>query len=293
MRLLLIGESDFLEETSFLLKRTSHEVSGCSLQAANIKIAVNHPDVAIIHLKDAYSIPSFFLQLQQTLASSQGGYHPVLVGLIPHETSREQYIKYYNIGFELVVEAPIDLELLTAQINVFLRKIAASTAAQSPHLLLEEKTRDCFLKTNKGELLAFFKATPLQFDIISLLIKKPRWVWSREHLEEVLSDKMSRFDRRAIDSSINRLRDRLKTQIKRLPLGSWQIDPSHKHPFIHTEYGGGYYFQDCLQLGREQMDSQPRLPTIRQGEFMLQPGSTPLSFPLNIQECAYSWDPEG
>ena len=289
MRCLLVGESAFLEETSFLLNRTNYEVSGCSFHEAITKIAINHPDITIIHLEQLVSISSFVLQLQRMLGLDHGGYYPILVGLSPHETNRDQYIKYYNIGFELVVEAPIDIELLIARIKVLIRRIGlGNTITQSSHLMLDQSTRDCFLKTVQGELLGFFKATPMQFDIIQLLVQHPRRVWSREQLEDTLSDKISRFDKRAVDTAINRLRERFKAQVQKLPPDSWQINPLYKYPFIHTEYGSGYYFLDCLQLGKELRVSSSPLPAIQQGGFTLQPGST-RPFPFSIQDCAYFW----
>ncbi|MEM9152549.1 MAG: hypothetical protein AAGB19_19120, partial [Cyanobacteria bacterium P01_F01_bin.3] len=122
MRCLLVGGNTFLEETSFLLTQTNYEVSGCSFDEALTKMVINHPDIAIINLEPFIPIPSFFLRLQQTLSPEQRSYCPILVGFIPHETSRGQHIKYYNIGFDLVVDLPIDIKFLMARIKVLIRR---------------------------------------------------------------------------------------------------------------------------------------------------------------------------
>ncbi|MEL6381576.1 MAG: winged helix-turn-helix domain-containing protein [Cyanobacteria bacterium J06626_18] len=289
MRCLLVGDKTFLKETACLLNQTNYELSGCSFPEALTKIALNHPDCVFIHLDAVSSLSGFFLQLPQRL-QDQGSYSPILVAVAPHETSRDQELKYYRMGFELVVEAPVSIHLLIARLKVLIRRIGIdNTTTQSSHLLLNGRTRDCFLKTHQGELLGFFKATPMQFDIIQLLAQHPRWRWSREQLESTLSHKISRIDKRAVDVAISRLRERFREQIHKLPPDSWHINPPHRYPFIHTEHGGGYYFLDCLQLGKEPRAATPSLPPIRQGRFTLQPNST-RPFPFSIQDCEYSWD---
>ena len=288
MRCVLVGESGFLEEASFLLSQTGYEVSGCSFHEAIPKIAINHPDIAIIHLKPDVSISAFVLQLQRLLGPDQGSYCPILVGIVPHETSKEEHIKYYNIGFELVVDSPVDTDILMARIKAISRRVGiGKTITQSQHLMLDSNTRDCFLKTSNGELLGYFKATPMQFDIILLLVQRPRWVWSRDQLEQILSDKMSRFDKRAVDTAINRLRERFKAQVQKLPANSWQIDRMYRYPFVQTDYGAGYYFLDCLQLGKELRAHSLTLPPVQQGEFMLWSNST-RQFPFNVDDCTLS-----
>ncbi|MEM9093228.1 MAG: hypothetical protein AAGC93_31445, partial [Cyanobacteria bacterium P01_F01_bin.53] len=129
----------------------------------------------------------------------------------------------------------------------------------------------------------------MQFDIIQRLVQHPRRVWCRDQFEVILNNNISKFDNRAVDSSINRLRERFKAQIQKLPAGSWQINPLYKYPFIQTEYGSGYYFLDCLQLGKELRGTNSPLQPIRQGGFQLYPDNT-RPFPFNIQDCTYSWD---
>lgn len=295
MRCLLVGGTN---ETAFLLNQTDYEISDCSLGEALTKIALNHPDCAIIDLNSAglisrEAISSFLRQLPQVLGQDQGCYYPILVGLVPHETRRDQQVKYYHMGFEVVIEAPIDRDLLVAQLKVLSRRIGiGNTITQSSHLMLNERTRDCFLKTKQGELLGFFKATPMQFDVLQLLAQNPRRVWSRDHLGDTLNNRISRFDRRAIDTTINRLRERFRAEIQKLPPNSWQINPLYKNPFIHTEYGSGYYFLDCLQLGKELRAARATLSPIRQGGLKIQPSNTH-TFPFNIENCAYSWDSQG
>ncbi|MGF1524103.1 MAG: response regulator transcription factor [Leptolyngbyaceae cyanobacterium] len=293
MRCLLVGGNTFLEETSFLFDQTNYEISGCSFDEALTKMAINHPDIAVINLEPFISIPSFFLRLQQIIRPDQGSYCPILIGFIPHETSKEQHIKYYNIGFELVVEPPVDIDFLMARIKALIRRIGIGKhITQSQHLMLDRHTRDCFLKTSNGELLGFFKATPMQFDIIQRLVQYPRRIWYRDQFEAAINNTISKFDNRAVDTSINRLRERLREQLQKLPKGSWQINPLCKYPFIQTEYGSGYYFLDCLQLGKDLRAANSSLQPVRQGGFKVCPDNT-RPFPFNIQDCAYSWDGQG
>ena len=285
MRFLVVGETSFHQEIASLFGQ-ANEVSACQFQDGLTKINLNRPDVIILDLRQTIELPSFLRQFQQTLNSDTESYVPILVGVVAHEARKEQKIKYYRLGFEVVAEYPIDQDFLQSNITVIARRCGiGKKIIQSPHLMLEGQARDCFLKTNRGELLAFFKATPMQFELIKLLAKSPRRVWGREELVAALNNHASKFDNRAVDTSINRLRERIRGLLQKLPAGSWEKAPLYKYPFVQTEYGVGYFFLDCLRLQGDETLMQAKLP-IRQAGLQIEPNYEQ-SFPFNLEECRY------
>lgn len=285
MRCLIVGDHSIQREVASLLSGSQHEISDCSPLECFTKITFNRPDVIIIDLRKGFSD---FRQLQESCQSADGDYAPILVGLTAHETHQERCLRYYDLGFEIVLEFPLNPDLLITLIKVFARRSGiGENTVQSTHLMLNNRTRDCFLKTNRGELLSFFKATPMQFGLISLLVKSPRRVWQKEELELALpSSKSPRFDNRAVDTSINRLRERMSLLLSQLPEDSWEKSALYKYPFIQTEHGLGYYFLDCLHLQGDGEASFPMQSPIRQAGLQIQPNHQ-RQFPFLLEDCRY------
>lgn len=289
MRNLVVGGLNFTRETVGMLEPLHSQVSICPWAEAPSKITLNHPDIAILDLSESQAT-SFIVSLRQILQTHEG-YAPVLVGLVPHETALEEQVKFYNLGFDLIVECPINPDMLTARIQALNRRVGREKRTlKSQHLLLDIYTHDVFLQNQHGELYGHFKASPMQFKILQSFVRNPRRIWSRESLDASLRPEFEKeTDIRAIDTTIKRLRTRLTELLKKLPANSWAIERQCKDPFIHTEKGAGYFFQDRLRLVQEDEATFSNLvawsssPQARWSDFNY-------SFPYNLQDASIAWE---
>ncbi len=92
------------------------------------------------------------------------------------------------------------------------------------HFKMNTKTREAYLDDKLVEGL-----TPKEFDLLLTLAKKPRQVFSREKLLELVWDYQYFGDERTVDAHIKNLRHKLE-------------EDSKKPKYIVTVYGIGYKF---------------------------------------------------
>lgn len=97
------------------------------------------------------------------------------------------------------------------------------------HFKLSSKTREAFL--NGKEIPGL---TPKEFDLLKTLAKKPRQVFSREQLLELVWDYEYYGDERTVDAHIKKLRQKIE-----------KVGPQ----VIQTVWGVGYKFDDS-EVGR-------------------------------------------
>ncbi|WP_122646668.1 response regulator transcription factor [Enterococcus mediterraneensis] len=95
---------------------------------------------------------------------------------------------------------------------------------QTDHFKMNTKTREAYLdgKTIEG-------LTPKEFDLLYTLAKKPRQVFSREQLLELVWDYQYFGDERTVDAHIKKLRQKIE-----------KVGPQ----VIQTVWGVGYKFDD-------------------------------------------------
>lgn len=95
---------------------------------------------------------------------------------------------------------------------------------QTDHFKMNTKTREAYLNGNLIDGL-----TPKEFDLLHTLAKKPRQVFSREQLLEMVWDYQYFGDERTVDAHIKKLRQKIE-----------KAGPQ----VIQTVWGVGYKFDD-------------------------------------------------
>lgn len=95
---------------------------------------------------------------------------------------------------------------------------------KTDHFKLNSSTREAYLNDNRIDGL-----TPKEFDLLRVLAKKPRQVFSREQLLQLIWDYEYYGDERTVDAHIKKLRQKIE-----------KVGPQ----VIQTVWGVGYKFDD-------------------------------------------------
>ena len=136
------------------------------------------------------------------------------------------------IGFECgaddYITKPFNILELKARIRAMLRRASGGKQGQSlitaGDLTLDTEQR---VAIRDGETV---ELTAKEYDLIELLMKNPRRVYSRENLMNVVWGYSYAGDYRTVDVHIRRLREKLERQ---------PAEPE----YILTKWGVGYYFK--------------------------------------------------
>lgn len=237
----------------FLARRV--EVNCCLPPQSIAVISRDQPDIVCIDTESSASLPTFFNQLQSMyIAPRIGGYYPIVIGITPCQVELKNSIVYLDLGFDFIFQKPVDHVVFFAQLQALDRRLGIdSNAIMSPHLLLSKSTQDCYIKNANGTLLSHFRVTPLQFELLAILVKSPRGIWSRPELSQRLCTKLlGDFNGRAIDKAIYKIRRALNEHLDDLqPLQPWSLAPTYTNAFIHTHTMSGYYFFDAINFSSD------------------------------------------
>ena len=103
-------------------------------------------------------------------------------------------------------------------------KVGADFDFKTDHFKLNSSTREAYLNDNRIDGL-----TPKEFDLLRVLAKKPRQVFSREQLLQLVWDYEYYGDERTVDAHIKKLRQKIE-----------KVGPQ----VIQTVWGVGYKFDD-------------------------------------------------
>ena len=137
------------------------------------------------------------------------------------------------IGFECgaddYITKPFNILELKARIRAMLRRATGSAAQGKSQITAGDLTLDTEQRVaiRDGEVV---ELTAKEYDLIELLMKNPRRVYSRENLMNVVWGYSYTGDYRTVDVHIRRLREKLE----RTP-----AEPE----YILTKWGVGYYFK--------------------------------------------------
>ena len=139
------------------------------------------------------------------------------------------------IGFECgaddYITKPFNILELKARIRAMLRRASggaqgkAASRITAGDLILDTEQR---VAIRDGETV---ELTAKEYDLIELLMKNPRRVYSRENLMNVVWGYSYTGDYRTVDVHIRRLREKLEEN---------PAEPDH----IMTKWGVGYYFKE-------------------------------------------------
>jgi two-component system OmpR family response regulator len=139
------------------------------------------------------------------------------------------------MGADEYVTKPFSTIALIARIKALYRRtqlnqlcstqqIASDFDVQTPHFKLNSKTREAFLDDQQIENL-----TPKEFDLLKTLASKPKQVFTREQLLQLVWNYEYYGDERTVDAHIKKLRQKIE-----------KAGPQ----VIQTVWGVGYKFDD-------------------------------------------------
>ena len=137
------------------------------------------------------------------------------------------------IGFECgaddYITKPFNILELKARIRAMLRRATGSAAQGKSPITVGDLTLDTEQRVaiRDGEVV---ELTAKEYDLIELLMKNPRRVYSRENLMNVVWGYSYTGDYRTVDVHIRRLREKLERR---------PAEPE----YIQTKWGVGYYFK--------------------------------------------------
>ncbi|HIZ52520.1 MAG TPA: response regulator transcription factor [Candidatus Enterococcus avicola] len=158
-----------------------------------------------------------------------------IIMLTARDSESDQVIGL-EMGADDYVTKPFSPITLIARIKALYRRseiIEASVAdktddlsfdIETQHFKMNTKTREAYLDEERIEGL-----TPKEFDLLYTLAKKPRQVFSREQLLELVWDYQYFGDERTVDAHIKKLRQKIE-----------KVGPQ----VIQTVWGVGYKFDD-------------------------------------------------
>lgn len=151
--------------------------------------------------------------------------------------SESDQILGLEMGADEYVSKPFSPITLIARIKALHRRAQISALGSSKqnkvdddfdvktdHFKLNSSTREAYLNNNRIDSL-----TPKEFDLLRVLAKKPRQVFSREQLLQLVWDYEYYGDERTVDAHIKKLRQKIE-----------KVGPQ----VIQTVWGVGYKFDD-------------------------------------------------
>lgn len=149
--------------------------------------------------------------------------------MLTAKTTEEDRLAGLGLGADDYVTKPFSPKELAARVRAVLRRLPDESLERGPSEIRHGKLTVKFLNqeaTLEGKSL---QLTPIEFKILSILIKEPGRVFSRAQLiEKAMGWDFDGFDR-TIDVHILNLRRK--------------VEPDPNHPiYIKTVYGTGYKF---------------------------------------------------
>jgi len=147
-----------------------------------------------------------------------------IIMLTARDSESDQVIGL-EMGADDYVTKPFSPLTLIARIKALHRRSDNRFDIVTDHFKMNTKTREAYLNE-----VAIEGLTPKEFDLLFTLAKKPRQVFSREQLLELVWDYQYFGDERTVDAHIKKLRQKIE-----------KVGPQ----IIQTVWGVGYKFDDA------------------------------------------------
>ncbi len=134
-------------------------------------------------------------------------------------------------GADDYITKPFNILEVKARIRAIIRRTAKKATAENKKKYMEvgDLVLDC-----EGRRVSIagkeINLTAKEFDVLELLVFNPNKVFSRENLLNIVWGYEYPGDVRTVDVHIRRLREKI------------EANPSEPK-YVHTKWGGGYYFQ--------------------------------------------------
>ena len=189
--------------------------------------AAENPDIIILDLM----LPEIDgLEVARTIRKTSNV--PIIV-LSAKDTEFDKVIGL-EIGADDYVAKPFSAVTIMARIKALLRRTQRATVAdntfasefdvETDHVKINTKTHEAFIDGKQIENL-----TPKEFDLLMVMAKHQRQVFTREHLLTKIWEDPFYGDERTVDAHIKKLRQKIEA-----------VGPH----VIHTVWGVGYKFDD-------------------------------------------------
>ena len=219
-------DNDILEVETFALKNSNYEVKGFT-NAKDFYAAVEEkvPSLAVL---DVMLPDEDGLQIVQNIRHNPRAAH-VPVIMVTARTTEIDKVKGLDTGADDYLTKPFNILELKARVRALLRRTAGVQRSQGGLLTVGKIT----LNTEERVALRDGRTVDLtakEYDLIELLMRNPRRVYSRENLMNVVWGYTYAGDYRTVDVHIRRLREKLEEN---------PAEPDH----IMTKWGVGYYFK--------------------------------------------------
>lgn len=189
---------------------------------ANTMISSHCPDLIILDL----GLPDMD---GMTILRSVREWSKVPILVVSARSHERDKVEALDAGADDYLTKPFNILELKARVRALLRRAAGVQRSQGSLLTVGKLT------LNTEERVAIRDGEPVEltakeYDLIELLMRNPRRVYSRENLMNVVWGYTYAGDYRTVDVHIRRLREKLEEN---------PAEPDH----ILTKWGVGYYFK--------------------------------------------------
>ena len=225
--LVVDDEREIADLLEIYLKNDGYTVHTCATGAEALRcVESEHIDLALLDVMPP-DIDGF--SLCRKIRESR--FFPIL--MLTARVADSDKILGLTIGADDYITKPFNILELKARIRALLRRANAAPQQKQPETLLltaggitlDPEQR---VAVKNGEIV---ELTAKEYDLIELLVKNPRRVYSRENLMDLVWGYTYAGDYRTVDVHIRRLREKLEEN---------PAAPQH----ILTKWGVGYYLKD-------------------------------------------------
>ena len=225
MKILVVDdEQTLVKGMKFNLENEGYEVECAYDGAAAVELARNHRfDLLILDVM----MPELD-GLEACMRIREFSNVPII--MLTAKSEDADKLMGFECGADDYLTKPFNILELKARVRALLRRAAGVQRAQGSVLTVGE------LSVNTEERVVSRAGVPVsltvkEYDLIELLMRNPRRVYSRENLMNVVWGYSYGGDYRTVDVHIRRLREKLENN---------PAEPEH----IMTKWGVGYYFKE-------------------------------------------------